>query len=226
MTHSYTLDTFLAPHPPGAVFRRGDIPDLVCTAMRCGVDEAGRGPLAGPVTAAAVVLPEHPPAASLRYIARLADSKALSPRQRDELEGHIKQIADAWALGWAWPEEIDHINILQASMLAMQRACEALDAATGAETVFVDGNRCPSIPGSRVYAVIQGDACVPSIMAASILAKTARDRWMRDYAVKDSRYGFEVHKGYPTALHKTRIAEHGPCAIHRKSFRGVRRDNG
>ncbi len=219
MIHTPTLETFLASYALGTVFRPADMPVDVVQGMRCGVDEAGRGPLAGPVTAAVVVLPESPDAVSRASLAKLADSKALSPRQRDELERYVKDIAEAWAIGWAWPEEIDRINILQASMLAMQRACEAI--ATGTEVVFVDGNRCPSIPGSSVYAVVQGDACVPAIMAASILAKTARDRWMCDYAQKDNRYGFEVHKGYPTALHKARIAEHGPCAIHRMSFRGV-----
>ncbi len=187
--------------------------------MFCGVDEAGRGPLAGPVTAAAVLLPATPDGPTAKMITTLADSKKLTARAREDLSVMIREHAVAWATGWSWPEEIDRINILQAAMLAMSRACEALGVEPS--TVFVDGNRCPVVRGAAVYAVIRGDGYVPSIMAASILAKTARDAWMCEYAKKDDRYGFEVHKGYPTALHKARLAEHGPSAIHRMSFRGV-----
>ncbi|TVQ26929.1 MAG: ribonuclease HII [Spirochaetaceae bacterium] len=191
----------------------------MCAAMHCGVDEAGRGPLAGPVTAAAVLLPEEPDGRTRKLITTLADSKKLTPRAREDLAVLIREHAVAWGTGWSWPEEIDRVNILQAAMLAMSRACEALGVVPPA--VFVDGNRCPVVPGAAVYAVIKGDGYVPSIMAASILAKTARDAWMCEYAIQDDRYGFEVHKGYPTALHKARLAEHGPSAIHRVSFRGV-----
>ncbi|HUX14157.1 MAG TPA: ribonuclease HII [Spirochaetia bacterium] len=175
----------------------------------CGVDEAGRGPLAGPVTAAAVILSEDFP----REV--LADSKVLTRRMREEAENVIRKHAAAYGIGWATHEEIDRINILQASLLAMSRAVEALGREVA--LVLVDGNRTPVLPfPSR--AIIGGDAIVPEIMAASILAKTARDRWMIEYAKIEPQYLFEKHKGYPTAEHRRLIGVHGPSRIHRRTF--------
>jgi len=176
----------------------------------CGIDEAGRGPLAGPVTAAAVVLPADFPAGLL------ADSKALSPSLREAAALVIRDRATAWAVGWATPEEIDRVNIHHATLLAMRRAVEGLGVRP--TQLLVDGLFVPDagVPGR---AVVRGDATVPEIMAASILAKTARDAWMTDYAVREPGYGFEKHKGYPTAEHRAAIARLGPCPIHRRSFR-------
>ena len=179
-----------------------------------GVDEAGRGPLAGPVTAAAVILdPAHP-------VAGIADSKQLSPGRREELEPLIKQAAIAWAVASAGVDEIDVLNILQASLLAMKRAVEALAAPP--ELVLVDGNRCPSL-ACVAEAVVGGDASVPVIGAASILAKVSRDREMERLDALYPGYGFARHKGYPTREHLVALWEQGPCAIHRRSFGPVRR---
>lgn len=176
----------------------------------CGIDEAGRGPLAGPVTAAAVVLTEHFP------VDRLDDSKALTPKVREELAPLIREHAFAWAIGWAWPEEIDRINIHHAALLAMLRSYQALNLKP--DIVLVDGRFTIAIePECR--AEIGGDARISEIMAASILAKTARDNWMIRYARIDDRYGFESHKGYPTRSHRSRLRLHGPSPIHRRSFR-------
>ena len=176
----------------------------------CGVDEAGRGPLAGPVTAAAVVLPPDFPGGFL------ADSKALSPSRREAAALVIRERATAWAVGWATAGEIDRLNIHHATLLAMRRAVEGLGVRP--TQLLVDGLFVPDagVPGR---AVVRGDATVPEIMAASILAKTARDAWMTDYAVREPGYGFEKHKGYPTAEHRAAIARLGPCPIHRRSFR-------
>ena len=180
------------------------------TEIVCGVDEAGRGPLAGPVTAAAVVLPPDFPGGFL------ADSKVLSPSRRDAAALVIRERATAWAVGWATAGEIDRLNIHHATLLAMRRAVEGL--AVRPTQLLVDGLFVPEagVPGR---AVVRGDATVPEIMAASILAKTARDAWMTDYAVREPGYGFEKHKGYPTAEHRAAIARLGPCPIHRRSFR-------
>ncbi len=179
------------------------------TGPVCGVDEAGRGPLAGPVTAAAVILPQNFPREAL------ADSKVLSRKAREEAEKLIREHAIAFAIGWATHEEIDRINILQASMLAMSRAVAAI--CREVSLVLVDGNRTPVLPfPSR--AVIGGDAIVPEIMAASILAKTARDRWMIEYAKIEPQYLFEKHKGYPTVEHRRLIGVHGPSRIQRRTF--------
>jgi ribonuclease HII len=179
-----------------------------------GVDEAGRGPLAGPVTAAAVILdPAHP-------VAGIADSKQLSPGRREELEPLIKQAAIAWAVASAGVDEIDALNILQASLLAMKRAVEALAAPP--ELVLVDGNRCPSL-ACVAEAVVGGDASVPVIGAASILAKVSRDREMERLDALYPAYGFARHKGYPTREHLAVLREQGPCEIHRHSFGPVRR---
>lgn len=176
----------------------------------CGVDEAGRGPLAGPVTAAAVILPDDFP----REI--LADSKVLSRERRERAERTIKETAVAYAIGWATHEEIDRLNILQASLLAMVRAVEVLSVKPA--LILVDGNRAPDF-GCATEAIVRGDGLVPEIMAASILAKTARDRWMTEYAPTEPRYLFEKHKGYPTVEHRRLIGLYGPSKIQRRSFR-------
>lgn len=182
-----------------------------------GADEAGRGPLAGPVCAAAVVLPSEFP------FEILADSKALSEKKRLTAEPIIKEKAIAWAVAWASPREIDEINILWASMLAMKRAFgkvsyQLKQKGLTPDILLVDGNRRPdvSIP---CQAIVKGDATVHEIMAASILAKNARDRFMVCAAKKWPQYGFEKHKGYPCASHKAALHEFGPCPIHRLSFR-------
>jgi ribonuclease HII len=176
----------------------------------CGIDEAGRGPLAGPVTAAAVVLPADFP----RNI--LADSKALSEKKREAAEAVILRRAVAWGIGEASPEEIDGINILRATLLAMRRALDALGLKP--DLVLVDGNVVLDC-GIPCEAVVGGDARVPEIMAASILAKTCRDRLMRKLALRYPGYGFEKHKGYPTRVHGEALRLLGPCEIHRRSFR-------
>ena len=178
----------------------------------CGIDEAGRGPLAGPVVAAAVILDPRQP------IAGLADSKLLSPKRRTVLAGQIRERALAWALGRAEVDEIDCLNILHATLLAMQRAAVALGVAPA--TVLVDGNRCPDLP-FPAQAVVRGDAAVPCISAASILAKTARDAEMQALHARFPDYGFDVHKGYPTAAHIAALRRHGASPVHRKSFHPI-----
>jgi ribonuclease HII len=181
-----------------------------------GVDEAGRGPLAGPVVAAAVIL--HPE----RGIVGLADSKQLCAATREELAGLIRSRAAAWAVGWADPAEIDALNILAASMLAMRRAVDRLGVAP--DHIVVDGNCCPRVVRAcRVEAVIGGDASLPAISAASILAKTWRDAWMERLDRRHPGYGFARHKGYPTREHLAALGRLGPCSIHRRSFGPVAR---
>jgi ribonuclease HII len=180
----------------------------------CGVDEAGRGPLAGPVYAAAVILnPQHP-------IAGLADSKKISEKKRDQLALEIRQHATAWAIATASVEEIDEINILRASLLAMKRAVEALSLQP--HEVLVDGLYCPET-GLPSRAIVKGDSSVAEISAASILAKTARDAAMIEMHARLPQYGFAVHKGYPTAAHIAALNQHGISAEHRKSFGPVRK---
>jgi ribonuclease HII len=179
----------------------------------CGVDEAGRGPLAGPVFAAAVILDPARPIDGLR------DSKKLTAERRDELAPLIKAHALAWAIAECSHEEIDALNILQATMLAMRRAVEAL--ATLPTIALIDGNRCPQL-AVRAHAVIEGDDKVHAISAASILAKTARDAALVELHQIYPQYGFDQHKGYSTALHLERLREHGPCPVHRRSFAPVR----
>jgi ribonuclease HII len=182
--------------------------------LLCGVDEAGRGPLVGAVFAAAVILdPAHP-------IAGLADSKKLSEKKREALALEIRQHALAWAIASASAEEIDRINILQASLLAMKRAVEAL--AVVPHEVAVDGLHCPAL-AMPVSAVVKGDSLVAEISAASILAKTARDAEMRELHLIYPQYDFARHKGYPTAMHLQAIALHGVTSQHRRSFGPVRR---
>ncbi len=179
----------------------------------CGVDEAGRGPLAGPVYAAAVILDDSRP------IAGLADSKKLSASRRNHLAGEIRLHAVAWAIATASAAEIDEINILQASLLAMKRAVEALKLRP--QEVLVDGLYCPDT-GIASRAIVRGDSSVAAISAASILAKTARDEAMLLLHDKYPQYGFDAHKGYPTAAHLAALKLHGISPEHRKSFRPVR----
>lgn len=183
-----------------------------------GVDEAGRGPLAGPVVAAAVILDPARP------VAGLADSKTLSAARRESLAGAIRARACAWAVAWADAAEIDRLNILEASCLAMRRAILGLPAWPAA--VEVDGNRLPDLefPAGRLTgtAVVGGDASVAAISAASILAKVVRDRRMAHFDRLYPQYGFARHKGYGTAEHRESLARHGPCPQHRRSFRPLR----
>jgi ribonuclease HII len=181
--------------------------------MICGVDEAGRGPLAGAVFAAAVILDPGRP------IFGLADSKKLSERKRERLALEIREKAMAWAIAAATVEEIDRLNILQATMLAMARAVDGLGVQP--DEVLVDGNRCPDLR-FPVQAIIRGDATVPAISAASILAKTARDAEMRLLHVTYPEYGLDRHKGYGTAAHLAALSVHGPAPFHRRSFSPIR----
>lgn len=184
-----------------------------------GTDEAGRGPLAGPVYAAAVALPPVFPFEILN------DSKKLSESKRLKAEAVIKEQALAWAVTSVPAQEIDRINILNASLKAMATSCASVIEmlrAKGLEPgiVLADGNRLPDVE-IDCEAVVKGDSKIHEIMAASILAKTARDRYMLEMAVKWPEYGFEKHKGYPTQMHYLAIEKYGPCPIHRLSFRGV-----
>ncbi|HEY4542214.1 MAG TPA: ribonuclease HII [Noviherbaspirillum sp.] len=179
----------------------------------CGVDEAGRGPLAGAVFAAAVILD---PA---RSIEGLRDSKKLSEARREELACVIKSQALAWTIASCCETEIDALNILQASLLAMRRAVEGLQIMP--TLALIDGNRCPVMP-VRSEALVGGDDLVPAISAASILAKTARDAALRELHLQYPMYGFDQHKGYPTALHLQRLRLHGASPVHRRSFEPVR----
>lgn len=180
----------------------------------CGVDEAGRGPLAGPVFAAAVILDPSRPIAGLR------DSKKLSPAKRDELALVIRRDALAWAIAQCSEGEIDALNILQATMLAMRRAIEGL--ALAPTLALIDGNRCP-VCQIRTEAVVKGDDKVAEISAASILAKTARDAALLDMHRQYPQYAFDQHKGYPTALHLERLRQHGVSPLHRRSYAPVRK---
>ncbi|MEE9357899.1 ribonuclease HII [Candidatus Vondammii sp. HM_W22] len=179
-----------------------------------GVDEVGRGPLAGPVVAAAVILDPN------ATITGLADSKKLSEKRREALAVEIEKKALSWALGRAEVEEIDEINILHASLLAMKRAVEALDMP--AEHALIDGNRCPDLPCSA-EAIIGGDGSEPAISAASIIAKVARDREMVDLDSRYPGYGLAKHKGYPTKVHIEALKTLGVTEIHRRSFGPVKR---
>jgi ribonuclease HII len=187
----------------------------------CGIDEAGRGPLAGAVYAAAVILnPERP-------IAGLADSKKLSEAKRDALAIEIKAHALAWGIASVSAQEIDEINILQASLLAMQRAYQAMVAQFGvhATLIQVDGNRSPKFE-LPCEAIVKGDSKVAEISAASILAKTARDASLLVLDAQYPQYGFAQHKGYPTALHLARLAQYGITPEHRRSYGPVKKHLG
>lgn len=187
--------------------------DFSAGQLIAGVDEVGRGPLIGNVVAAAVILDPAKP------IQGLADSKKLSAKRREQLYIEIKEKALAWCVAAASPQEIDEINILHASMLAMKRAVEGLPVA--AEFVYVDGNRCPDLT-CPTEAVVKGDSKIPEISAASILAKVDRDREMELLDKEYPQYGFAKHKGYPTAAHFEALAAHGPLPEHRRSFKPVR----
>jgi ribonuclease HII len=177
-----------------------------------GVDEAGRGPLAGPVMAAAVILDDRRP------IVGLADSKKISPRRREALFDEIRAKALCCSIAQASVEEIDALNILQATLLAMRRAVMGLRLPP--KLVLVDGNRLPVLD-IRAEAIVKGDDKVPAISAASILAKVSRDRWCQDYHQQFPQYGFDQHKGYGTAEHLAALRLHGPCPQHRRSFKPV-----
>lgn len=180
--------------------------------LTAGVDEAGRGPLMGPVVAAAVILDD------LNPIKGLADSKKLTPLQRDKLYDEIRAKALCCSVALATVEEIDQLNILQATMLAMKRAVEGLRLKPN--KALVDGNRLPAL-SMLAEAIVKGDALVPAISAASILAKVTRDRWCAEYDLQYPQYGFAGHKGYGTAAHLLALREHGACPQHRKSFAPV-----
>jgi ribonuclease HII len=183
----------------------------------CGVDEAGRGPLVGAVVAGAVVLDP------LNPIAGLKDSKRLTPARRDALYAEIVLKAKAWGVGEASPLEIDQVNILQATMLAMQRAVDDLCARLGCwpDKALIDGNRCPNLP-IPAEAIVKGDSKEPAISAASILAKVTRDRQMEALHARYPGYGFLQHMGYPTPVHLTALRQLGACPEHRRSFSPVR----
>ncbi|WP_313653171.1 ribonuclease HII [Pantoea sp.] len=191
------------------------MPDFIypVASLIAGVDEVGRGPLVGAVVTAAVILdPANP-------ITGLADSKKLSEKRRLALYDEIKEKALAWSLGRAEPEEIDQLNILHATMLAMQRAVAGLHIQP--DYVLIDGNRCPALPMPS-QAVVKGDSLVAEISAASIIAKVSRDREMADLDRLFPEYGFAQHKGYPTALHMEKLTQHGATPHHRRSFAPVR----
>jgi ribonuclease HII len=183
------------------------------TILICGVDEAGRGPLAGPVSAAAVILDP------LNPIPGLNDSKKLTEKQRERLAPLIRERALAWSVAYASVEEIDSLNILQATLLAMKRAVQALVIVP--QQVLVDGLYCPET-GIESLAIVKGDSKVAAISAASILAKTSRDALMLQLHEQYPAYGFAIHKGYPTAAHLAALREHGVSDVHRKSFKPVR----
>jgi len=185
-----------------------DARDLIC-----GVDEAGRGPLAGPVFAAAVILDPAKPIAGLR------DSKKLSPTRRDELALIIQQDALAWSIAQCSAAEIDALNILQATLLALRGAIVGLSVTP--TLALIDGNRCP-VTTVRAEAIVKGDDKVIEISAASILAKTARDALLIEMHARYPQYGFDQHKGYPTSLHLARLREHGITPEHRRSYAPVR----
>ncbi|MFT5219391.1 MAG: ribonuclease HII [Planctomycetota bacterium] len=187
--------------------------EFLIAKLVAGVDEAGRGPLAGPVVAAAVILDLNQP------IPGLTDSKKLSESKRIELEHQIKTYARAWAIAEASHDEIDQINILQASLLAMKRA--VLQLSIRPDQVLVDGNRLPPLEGYSMLAIVKGDLTEPCISAASILAKQYRDRQMVNLDQTYPEYQFAKHKGYPTQLHRQLLIAHGVSPVHRRSFRPV-----
>lgn len=175
----------------------------------CGVDEAGRGPLAGPVCAAAVILPEN------KIIEGVNDSKKLSEKKREQLFEKIKEEAAAYSIAFSTVEEIEELNILNATMLAMKRAVEGLNIS--ADYAMIDGNKTPDL-AIPCESIVKGDANSASIAAASILAKVSRDRLCYEYAKKYPEYMFDKHKGYGTKLHIEMLKKYGPCEIHRMSF--------
>ncbi|PNS09541.1 ribonuclease HII [Solilutibacter silvestris] len=189
-------------------------PTIESTHLVAGVDEAGRGPLAGPVTVGAVILDP------MRPITGLNDSKKLSEARREALYPQIVERALAWHVEFVEADEIDRLNILQATLVGMRRAVQALQPA--ALLARIDGNKIPKDMPCPAEALVGGDAIEPAIMAASILAKVARDRHMRTLHVQWPLYGFDRHMGYPTPAHLAALAEHGACPQHRRSFAPVR----
>jgi ribonuclease HII len=189
--------------------------EVMRSALVCGVDEAGRGPIAGPVFAAAVILDPGQPIAGLR------DSKLVSATRRERLAETIRTRALAWSCAWATVEEIDSLNILQATLLAMRRAVEALSVAP--DEAWIDGDRCPQLAACRARAIVGGDGIHAEISAASIIAKTERDAEMRRLHARYPQYGLDRHKGYPTPEHLELLQRHGASEIHRRSFAPVRR---
>ena len=187
---------------------------MAISELIAGVDEAGRGPLAGPVVAAAVILPAN------HAITGLTDSKKLSSKKRLSLEIEIKNQAVSWAIAEVDHHKIDQINILQASMLAMSQALDGLDIQP--QLALIDGNRVPDYDHVPMRAIVGGDAIEPAISAASILAKEHRDRLMLDLHQRYPQYEFDRHKGYPTRLHLQKLREYGICPEHRRSFKPVR----
>ncbi len=183
------------------------------TELIAGIDEAGRGPLAGPVVAATVILNEYQP------INELQDSKKLNQNLRRKLYEEIKAKAKYWGIGISEAEEIDEINIHYATLRAMQRSYLSIHCK--ADQILVDGLHCPDLP-EACTAIIKGDQKVPEISAASILAKVTRDALMLQYHVQWPQYGFDKHKGYPTAQHLAALKKHGPIELHRKSYKPVR----
>lgn len=198
---------------PSDTLRQPPQPRQITLYKIAGVDEVGRGPLAGPVVAAAVILNPKKP------IDGLLDSKLLNEATREELDRQIRRRALSWCIAEASVAEIDELNILNASLLAMKRAVEGLEIIP--DLALIDGNRCPdlAIPAS---AIVKGDQRVQSISAASIIAKVARDRMMVELDAEYPQYGLAKHKGYPTALHRQAIVEHGVAGFHRVSFKPVR----
>jgi ribonuclease HII len=194
----------------GAVY----MDEIPIAKLVAGIDEAGRGPLAGSVVAAAVILD------ATRPIAGLTDSKKLSPARRAVLEREIKQKALAWTVAEASHTEVDDLNILEASLLAMKRALQGLGIRP--EQVLIDGNRLPRVAGFDMLAIVKGDLTEACISAASILAKEHRDRQMLELDRLYPEYGFARHKGYPTAMHRERLRQHGVSPVHRRSFGPVR----
>lgn len=193
------------------VLREGDLAGLALVDDRlCGIDEVGRGPLAGPVCAGAVILPDDFP------FAMLDDSKAMSPKKRDMAYEKITALAVDWAAGWATCDEIGALNILHASLLAMKRAYDAL--AVRPRIVLADGDKAPLVQ-CPVFPVVKGDGLIPAIMAASIVAKVARDRVMERLDAVEPQYGFSRHKGYPTEQHRKAIKEYGVSLWARPGFR-------
>jgi len=194
----------------GAVY----MDEIPIAKLVAGIDEAGRGPLAGSVVAAAVILD------ATRPITGLTDSKKLSPARRAVLEQEIRQNALAWNVAEASHSEVDRLNILQASLLAMKRALLGLGIRP--EQVLIDGNRLPCVDGYSMLAIVRGDLTEACISAASILAKEHRDRQMLELDRLYPEYGFARHKGYPTAMHRERLRQHGVSPVHRRSFGPVR----
>lgn len=195
------------------ILRKAIVIEIQGNVYTAGVDEAGRGPLAGPVIAAAVILNSENP------IDGLADSKILTEKKREELFILIQERAIAWSVGRADVHEIDEINILHATMLAMKRALDGLKVIPG--FALIDGNRSPKELSCNSKAIVQGDATEPAISAASIIAKVTRDREMCELHKQYPHYGFAQHKGYSTKLHLAALAQHGICPLHRRSFAPV-----